>query len=188
MIAALSLPGIQPAHGVFGATSCPGFDDPFAVPPPNCVSLGNNYTHTYNFVGVRSDIQTSFQQAVASYDQYTELSVKARDPADVVVMDNTYGKNNLVGWVNCPPEADEGGSGTTRWCYGQYLRFNLSYPSLFDTSDERRDISCHEFGHTVGLRHTTSSVSCMNDDESWGDNLVFNTTEQEEINNQYYPY
>lgn len=170
-----------PAEALFGATICAGVDDPFLPSPANCVSVGNNYTHTYQLVGVRSDIATSFRSMVADYDS-TDLVVYERDPADVIVMDNSYGSNGLVGWVNCPPSATTGSIGPTRWCYGQYLRFNLSYPTYLDTSAERQRYSCHEFGHTVGLNHN-NGTTCLNNTAQ-----VISSTERSEINGFYLPY
>lgn len=170
----------------FGATTCSGTDSPFSNPPPNCVSLGNNYTHTYEIVSVRSDIVSSFQAVMSvQYHNGTDLEVFARSPGDVVVMDNNYGFNNAVGFVNCPPSATQGGSGATRWCLGQYLRFNLDYASYYDTTSERQWVSCHEFGHTVGLRDTTDTSSCLNQSTV---RIGLNTHDKSQINATYLPY
>lgn len=180
-----------PAHAVFGSTACSGFDDPFKRPPDSCVSMGNNFTHTYRFIGVRSDIVLSFQ-TVAKYqfNDPTELVVTERnlDDADVDVQDNTYGLNNAYGWVNCDPStATQGGTGTRRWCSGQDLRFNITYETPFGTAARRQEMACHEFGHTVGLRHTTDNTSCMREGEVTGVNSL-SQTERNEINNVYNPY
>lgn len=155
--------GVVPVQASnFGATTCSGFDDPFADPPDNCVSLGNNHTHMYEMFSVRSDIDLSFRTVIQQRYDPTDLETGLRSPADVKVQDNTYDRNGVIAWVNCPPEASEGGSGTSRWCYGQDLRFNLSYSEWYDSALERQFVSCHEFGHTVGLRHTTDTGSCLN--------------------------
>lgn len=173
--------------------NCPGFDDPFATPDPvGCVSMGNNFTHTYQFAGVRTDIINSFRSIAGSvYDQQTDLVVYERDPADVVVMDNNYGRNGVLGWTHCPPGAQQGFYNSmyqsTRWCYGQYLRFNLYSSIFFDTDIERRDLACHEFGHTVALRHVGDDNTCMNDDSGRvpGNLRNINSTEVGQINYWY---
>ena len=48
----------------------------------------------------------------------------------------------------------------TRWCRPQVIRYNLSKKaSKFPGDTAQRDISCHEFGHTLGLRHATSTAN-----------------------------
>lgn len=189
-IAVAALPA-APAHAEFGATQCSGYDDPFRPDPgpDNCVSLGNNYTHTYRFAGVRSDLMASFRTLLAGYDQHTDLVVYERDPADVVIQDNNYGNNGAYGHVNCDVYAagvSQGGSGASRWCYGQDLRVNLYYVYDIDTDQERRSLACHEFGHTVGLRHTWNSETCMSIQPN--DYAHLHPDEVGSINNKYLPY
>lgn len=180
----LALPSGAAAN--FGAEPCPGFDDPFASSPVGCVSLGNNYTHTYQIVSVRADIAEETRRlARFEYNDRTDLSVYERDPADVIVMDNSYGPNGVAGWVNCPPTASQGGSGTARWCNGQYLRYNLYYPSEFDTIQERQHHACHEFGHTVGLQHTDRDDTCMNVRLR---NTLLGAHDRAHVDSKYLPY
>lgn len=170
----------------FRADNCSGRDEPFAVPYVGCVSLGNNYTHTFQFVSVRADlVEETRRLADFEYNDRTDLQVYERDPADVIVMDNDYGPNRVVGWVNCPPPASEGGSGVNRWCYGQYLRYNLHYAFELNDITERQHHACHEFGHTVGLQHTTRDDSCMNPAR---ENTLLGAHDRAHIDSKYLPY
>lgn len=155
--------------------------------PCNNTNLGNNYTHTAEIVGVRSDLASALRSSMSSDYDPTDLQVFERSPADVIVMDNSYGKNGYVGWVVCPDGATTGGFGNDTWCYGQELRFNLSYPGSMDTVTERAHLACHEFGHTVGLRHEGGGLpSCMKS----GDYSQTNLTDHDRshINEKYLPY
>lgn len=94
------------------------------------------------------------------------------DPVpDVWAMDNTYGVTFPVAWVDCPAaHSGIGGTGSNRWCRGQYLRFNASWEPTY--SGEENEMACHELGHTVGLTHNTHNYagqpetydSCMRTD------------------------
>lgn len=174
------------AFANFGAETCSGTDDPFASTATDCISLGDNYTHTFQIVSVRADIAEETRRlADFEYNDRTDLVVSERDPADVIVMDNSYGPNRLAGWVNCPPAASEGGSGVNRWCYGQYLRYNLTYSTEFDTIQERQHHACHEFGHTVGLQHTDRDDTCMNVRLR---NTLLGAHDRAHVDTKYLPY
>lgn len=89
----------------------------------------------------------------------TDLQAYLNAPGmvDVDVYDGYYGDTGWVG-VTQPKNCTWSGS---RWKCNSNVKFNLSYPSYYDTASERRHIACHEFGHTVGLNHTTNQTSCM---------------------------
>ena len=94
------------------------------------------------------------------YDGATDLTTRrytSSPTLDVLVTDSNYGFNNILGWVECLPGSATSGSHPYRRCDKQKLRLNGSYASLITTWQARRSLSCHEIGHTVGLRHTTRS-------------------------------
>ena len=151
-----------PAHATnWGSTACAGA-------PVNCISLGNNAYHVINWVGDQdiAGLQASHAWARDNVYNPTDMVVytDGGDPLpDVLAQDEPYGANGLVGWVECPPNATEvGGSHPSRTCRGQYLRYNATYAATdFATETGRRHITCHEMGHTVGLRHRTTNDSCI---------------------------
>jgi hypothetical protein len=145
--------------GNWGSTPCVGA-------PRNCVSLANNSYHAVRFFNIEDifsipGMAADTQWALTNVYNPTDL-VAYRDEGDplpdVWVSDDDYGGNGIVGWVECPTNhTGQGGAEPNRWCRGQQLRYNLWYYThangFLDTTAQRRFMSCHELGHTVGLRH-----------------------------------
>ncbi|MGX7669891.1 matrixin family metalloprotease [Plantactinospora sp. DSM 117369] len=161
VMVAVLLQIVSPAQATnFGATTCGG-------DPRNCVSLGNNAYHVVRWEGDQdiAGIGPSLWWSVNNVYNPTGMVVYEdnADPLpDVRVWDEPYGPNEILGWVECPTDnTGTGGSGAARWCRGQILRLNSTYAADFDTEAERRRITCHELGHTVGLRHSASTATCM---------------------------
>jgi hypothetical protein len=152
----------------WGSTACGGS-------PRNCVSLANNSYHAMVWAGdqdIPGIAQSHWWATTNAYNNPTHL-VAYNDPndplPDVRVWDEPYGDNGILGWVECPANnTGVGGAHPNRWCRGQILRYNATYAaSHFGTDAHRRSIACHEIGHTVGLRHTAATDSCMNDIDNW---------------------
>jgi hypothetical protein len=76
----------------------------------------------------------------------------------VDVYDGDYG-TQWFAWTACAAGALTKGSAAnhTKSCFPQVLKYDLSHPTAYDTLSERRKIACHEFGHSYGLRHSTTS-------------------------------
>jgi hypothetical protein len=131
-------------------------------PPVTQVSLANDKNHRVDFMNTTTETGAAIKWALN--DQFPRFDFTWTwvdgDDYDVRVMDDEYGDNNLLGWVNCPPRAIEHGTNPDRSCYGQVLKRNLSYPL---PEEGRRYMACHELGHTVGLQHEFEihSDSCM---------------------------
>lgn len=180
---------VAPANASnFGSTACAGS-------PRNCVSRANNIYHAVAWEGDRDitpgmDIATFW--AVDNVYNPTDL-VAYRDESDpypdVRVWDYPYGDNGVLAWVECPPDnTGTGGTDPNRWCRGQKLRYNSHYwwnSTEYDTEDGRRRIACHELGHTVGLRHLSTTDSCMYQYAGSGGISSLGTHSISHINNNY---
>lgn len=158
----------------FGSTTCGSGS------PPNCVSLANNryhavrYRHLGETASSREDIpgiRDAANWVLKNVYDATDMSAYHDDDdsrPDVIMDDFSYsGFSGIAGWVNCPSDnTGQSGSNPNRWCRGQTLTLN-SYlywadTGVFDTATQRRNVVCHELGHTVGLRHRSDSRdSCM---------------------------
>jgi hypothetical protein len=96
---------------------------------------------------------------------------------DVCVYDDNYGDNGLDGWNACTTGTDSG-SHPDMVCSLDVARINTFYsPPPFE-------VACHELGHTVGLRHTTSTTSCMQSPLSVND-TTYNSHDVGHINSNY---
>lgn len=74
-----------------------------------------------------------------------------------------FGPN--YGLSQCPSGNSGWGSygSNLMWCRGQVVKFYYNAPNF---QGVRGWVGCHEIGHTVGLRHTSSGSSCMNTSNS----------------------
>lgn len=145
----------------FGSLPCAGS-------PRSCVSLADNALHTWYWEGKFGNqipgIDDSMQITMDDLERRTDLTTsKAPGSAtlDVLVTDYDYGMTGILGWTECLPSSATTGTHPALRCDRQKVRLNGSYPEYFETSRARRSLTCHEVGHTIGLRHTTDSESCM---------------------------
>lgn len=145
-------------------------------PDRSAVSLANNPFHAVHYVNISDgypngipELGAASDWAISEYDQ-TDM-VAYRDEADpypdLEVHDWNYG--NLTGWVaitKCPTtNTGTGGVDPSRWCRGQQIIFNSWWywfsSDVYDTYFQRRRLTCHEMGHSVGLRHSDNTNSCI---------------------------
>ena len=94
------------------------------------------------------------------YDAPTELTLiqqqRVTRLTDVIVYAADWGENGAAGWVYCPSGSPQGvNPAGHRWCRQQELHFNLNsrYGIFFGDDASRDHVTCHELGHTIGLRH-----------------------------------
>lgn len=158
-IALLAISSAALAFTPFGSTAPAGS-------PQNGVSLANNKWHyvwdANVYAGLQSDLRWSRDNVYGATDLDTYTGTSGTH--DVAAYSNDYGDNNAVAWVNCPSGATTSGTHPNRTCYGQTMYFNeyIDYADFYNTQARRRFVTCHELGHTIGLRHQMSFTSCLN--------------------------
>ena len=84
--------------------------------------------------------------------------------ADLRVQMADFHFSGFYGWVNCPPSSVQGGAHPNHWCVDQTLKLDSSQINgafIDQSADRRKSLTCHEFGHTVGLQHTAIDDQCM---------------------------
>jgi hypothetical protein len=170
---ALSSTALAAGASNFGSTNGCGYETGNSGynPPTNCVSLANNSVHAVRLEVVGNQwagMDTAVINALSTDYNPTDLSayVDQSDPLpDVLVYDLDYGGGFPPAWADCPADnTSNTGSNPTRRCRGQKVRFNGSWEASYvNTASTREGLACHELGHTVGLRHSTSGEwnSCM---------------------------
>lgn len=140
----------------FGSTSCGGT-------PTNCISVDYNVYFKVYAVNLLVGTYNATVNSVNDDYQPTDLAASmSTDPdnTDVFVHDDYYGYS-VAGWAVCPVGASQGGSHPDRWCIGQEVHYNLNATSYIEDAGSRAYLACHELGHTIGLRHSSDSGSCM---------------------------
>lgn len=155
------LPGTSLAdHGGREVGSILNCDRP--VTPPRCTSVGDDLRHYVLFdSSLTPELAGALRAAMrAAYSEPTKLNLieqqRPTDWTDVVAYSSDYGDNGAAAWVYCPSGAPQGENPSGhRWCRQQQLVFNINprYAAFFDDDASREHVSCHELGHTLGLRH-----------------------------------
>lgn len=191
LLAMVSLLSPKPASATFGATGCSVY-----LGVNSCVYKTKDSDVKYGWVGTVGNqivgLDTAFDWIGPNIYNATDLTFY-RDltgslaGADLYVDDNNFGKNYYNGWAECLPGSSKDGSGNSRWCTPQRVRYNSYYKSTaFSTTTQKRFEACHETGHTIGLRHPVSpdtTSTCM----KTGDTGVtyLSSAEKSQINANY---
>lgn len=147
--------------------------DPPAGPPNGAgdsPSMANNKWHAINKPsGLMWQISSAISHGAWAVDQ-TDMSgyIDNGDPNPDVYTWQEWIQQPPFGVVRglsrCPSGALWGSGGTNlMWCRGQEIVFYTSAPSWTTTY---KWAGCHELGHTIGLRHTGSTSSCMTTNET----------------------
>ena len=131
------------------------------VSPPRCTSVGNNLRHFVAFdatltEGLASSLRDTLAEDYGPTDLTTYVQSQRTLVTDVIAYSQDYGDNGAAGWVYCPADAPQGvNSLGDRWCKQQELHLNLNhrFSIFFDDDGSRDHVTCHELGHTLGLRH-----------------------------------
>ena len=147
-------------HGGREIGSLFGCDRP--VTPPRCTSVGDGTTHRIVLDGsLAAGLADSLRQAMAeAYDRPTKLKLVVQSTVtrqtDAIAFSDDYGENGAAGWVYCSVGAPQGVNPSgDRWCRQQEIHFNINprYGIFFADDGSRDHVTCHELGHTLGLRH-----------------------------------
>ena len=150
----------------------------------NGVWLSNN-----NFWNVgRRSLTATYSGGVfdAVEEEYepTDLTANPLTPSscpdsgyDVCVYDADYGDNGLNGWNACAGVTS--GSHPNQQCSVSWVRINLEY------SPPAKRIACHELGHSLGLRHTSTQASCLKRTADGGNSSDLTAHDRSHINSNY---
>lgn len=126
--------------------------------------IANDGSHSWYPMAVTANLLAATRTASATYDAVTDVSTFERSSSsniDVIVMDDFTGLANIVAWTQCKVGAATGGTDPHAYCVPQLLRYDLADTLDYDSVGERSSIACQEMGHTLGLRHSSSTSSCM---------------------------
>ena len=132
------------------------------VSPPRCTSVGDGTTHRIVLdASLTAGLADSLRQAMdEAYDRPTKLTMveqaSVNRQTDAIAFSDDYGENGAAGWVYCPVDAPQGVNPSgDRWCRQQEIHFNINprYGIFFADDGSRDHVTCHELGHTLGLRH-----------------------------------
>jgi hypothetical protein len=136
----------------FGSTPCVGSLS-------NCVLLSWSGSGTQKVCGGTTGnlaVEVDWVMANSFTNTDTEWSRSCSDPR-VRIYVVSAPSAGLVGWVNCPVGVATYAGDPVRQCQTTYLSVNSYYVNT-ETGDPNylAAIMCHEFAHTVGVRHPTS--------------------------------
>lgn len=104
------------------------------------------------------------RNASATYDAVTDVltdELSSSSGADVIVMDAFTNLMGVTAWTECADGTTTVGADPNVYCRPQWLRYDLADTADYDTVGERNSIACQEMGHTLGLRHSSSTSSCL---------------------------
>ncbi|MBI3748110.1 MAG: matrixin family metalloprotease [Chloroflexi bacterium] len=148
--------------------------------------IANNGSHFWYPYNVTTNLLAATRTASSTYDAVTDVATyesSSSSGVDVIVMDDPTNLPNIVAWTECADGATTGGTDPNAYCVPQWLRYDLSDTSAYDTLGERNSIACQEMGHTLGLRHSSSTSSCMYTNRTTQAGLVQH--DKDELNAHY---
>lgn len=187
----LVLPCIQlPAQATFGATGCATL-----LGVRQCVYKQPTVDVKYGWDGTVGnqipDLDLAYDWIAKNVYDPTDL-VFYRDlygstsGVDVIVADANWSSNGFYAWAECLPGSETGGSGKSRWCSPQKVRFNSYDLSVYGSTAAKRFMTCHETGHTVGVQHPEAPdtlTTCMRPGTWTTTNL--SAAEKNQVNDAY---
>ncbi len=160
----MSAPGVVSAKN-WGAGVPPKQADRCTIQDEDSQCTAQNGTHTvWVLSSVNSDLKAAITASVENdYDDSssnnTDINASmVSDPgaADVWVFEKDDAVANRWGYGTCTSDSTFGESGLNEWCRPQAIFFNNDHESEWEDDahpEKRRWVTCHELGHTLGLRH-----------------------------------
>lgn len=102
------------------------------------------------------------------------------DPAghDTCVYDSAYGNNGFNGWNQCV-SGQESGSHPDMVCDEAHVKINTSL------SPPAERVACHEIAHSVALRHTMESTSCVKRTQDGGTSRFLSVHDCDHLEAEY---
>lgn len=154
-------------HDVYFGSSYAHICD--ATPLSQCIA--NDAAHRYSLdAGLSSSRGSATSRAMIEYGGNSDITTSTLYPFDVIVYEWNRPDVNAFAWGQCAPQGpygpQYGGSDAahTRWCSLQYIVWNTwsAAANKVNTTAKYNSIGCHETGHTIGLRHrSTTPTTCM---------------------------
>jgi Matrixin len=146
-----------------GSTTCSGA-------PRSCISLSWYTGGLYRMlihpsVGYNMTVELEWVMANAYPSSTTHLEMSRTYSSgawEVRAATTSSPSTGIVGWVECKPGVTTSGSHPNQRCSYENLWFNTVYLDTTNgDSNYLAAIACHEMGHTVGLRHSADTASCL---------------------------
>lgn len=153
VLASVALPAQRASADAFGG--CYG-----AFTAQGC--LPDNFSHTFCFSGiVNQNLRTAFTQAMQNLDiqtKYSDVFLESCDAVTdvIVIQDVTL---DARGQYGCFQKTASG------LCDRSHIRLN---PNNITSANDRLKTSCHEIGHSVGLKHGITEAAGF-DNNSYND-------------------
>lgn len=167
-----------------------------------CVANGWYHSVYYNS-NVTQAYKDAFPGPADAYTtgpgMYVSLGVAYAADNDVrvtLISDSSIG---YWGWTRCastavhgtlsgPPPLPDWTNGM-KYCYPQLLYLNDYYRGSYPDKARKEALVCHELGHTMGLRHrSTSPLGCMRNPPIVSSTTYYNRPQTHDVNHLDYFY